>query len=310
MTAARVRPAIRSKIVIPLFAGKPSHPFVPLGHRTAGARSKGQGRPSAGACALPLTAASTLAGWWRSGDRTAWHYAVLILAGALSVCTGSGVAVAQSVPVERPAAAHPYAAHIADASQRFGIPEHWIRAVLRAESAGDVRAVSSAGAMGLMQVMPDTWAGLRVRHGLGRDPYDPRDNILAGTAYLREMFDRYGNVGAMLAAYNAGPGRYDEHLATGRALPAETRAYVAALAPILGGATATEAPSSAPPPPPDWREAPLFVMRPGDARAVAAPPPDAQSGDGRATVPARDPVDAESQGDSIFVADASGSGTP
>ena len=259
MTAARVRPAIRSKIVIPLFAEKPSHPSVPLGHRTAGARSKGQGRPSAGACALPLTAASTLAGWCRSGDRTAWHYAVLILAGALSVCAGSSVAV---------------------------------------------------GAMGLMQVMPDTWAGLRVRYSLGRDPYDQRDNILAGTAYLREMFDRYGNVAAMLAAYNAGPGRYDEYLATGRTLPAETRAYIAALAPILGGAAATEPPSSAPPPPPDWREAPLFVMRPGDARAVAAPPPDAQSGDGRATVPARDPAGAEPQGDSIFVADASGSGTP
>ena len=297
MTAARVRPAIRSKIIIPLFTDKPSHPSVPLGHRTAGARSEGQGRPSAGACALPLTAASTLAGWRRSGDRPAWHYAVLLLAGALSVCIGSGVAVAQSVPVERPAAAHPYAAHIAEASQRFAIPEHWIRAVLRAESAGDVRAISSAGAMGLMQVMPDTWAGLRVRHGLGRDPYDPRDNILAGTAYLREMFDRYGNVGAMLAAYNAGPGRYDEHLATGRILPAETRAYVAALAPILGGATATEAPSSAPPPPPDWREAPLFVMRPGDARAVAAPPSEVQTGDGRAR--------AEPQDDGIFVASAS-----
>ena len=279
MTAARVRPAIRSKIVIPLFAEKPSHPSVPLGHRTAGARSEGQGRPSAGACALPLTAASTLAGWCRSGDRTAWHYAVLILAGALSVCAGSGVAVAQSAPVERPAAAHPYAAHIAEASQRFGIPEHWIVAVLRAESAGDVRAVSSAGAMGLMQVMPDTWAGLRVRYGLGRDPYDPRDNILAGTAYLREMFDRYGNVAAMLAAYNAGPGRYDEYLATGRTLPAETRAYVAALAPILGGAAATEPPSSAPSPPPDWRESPMFVTRSTDAQTAPALPAEAQSGD-------------------------------
>ncbi|MBE7733753.1 lytic transglycosylase domain-containing protein [Devosia faecipullorum] len=310
MTAARVRPAIRFKIVIPLFAEKPSHPFVPLGHRTAGAHSEGQERPSAGACALPLTAASTLAGWCRSGDRPAWHYAVLLLAGALSVCIGSGVAVAQFVPVEHPAATHPHAAHIAEASQRFRIPEHWIRAVLRAESAGDVRAVSSAGAMGLMQVMPDTWTGLRVRYGLGRDPYDPRDNILAGTAYLREMFDRYGNVGAMLAAYNAGPGRYDEHRATGRPLPAETRAYVAALAQILGGAAPSDALLQPPAPPPNWREAPLFVMRPADKRAAAAPPSDAPSGDGSATVPARDPADAEPQGDSIFVADASRSGTP
>ena len=317
MTAARGRPTIRSKIGIPLFAKpcsrfkmlhrsilpaalppSPLTPFVPLGDQTADA------------CVLPLTAASTLAGWRRSGDRSAWHYAVLILAGALSVCAGSGVAVAQSVPVERPSVAHPYAAHIAEASQRFGIPEHWIRAVLRAESAGDLRAVSSAGAMGLMQVMPDTWAGLRIRYGLGRDPYDPRDNILAGTAYLREMFDRYGNVSAMLAAYNAGPGRYDEYLATDRTLPAETRAYVAALAPILGGAAPSDASLQPPAPPPDWREAPLFVMRPGDARAVAALPSEAQSGDGRTAVPARDPVDAEPRGDSIFVADASGSGMP
>ena len=296
--------------IIPLFAGTHSHPFVPLGDKTAGARSEGQGRPSAGACALPLTAASTLAGWRRSGDRPAWHYAVLLLAGALSVCIGSGVAVAQSAPVERPAAAHPYAAHIAEASQRFGIPEHWIRAVLRAESAGDVRAISSAGAMGLMQVMPDTWAGLRARHRLGRDPYQPRDNILAGTAYLREMWDRYGNVGAMLAAYNAGPGRYDEHRSTGRPLPAETRAYVAALAPILGGAAASEAPSSAPPPPPDWRDAPLFIMRPNDSQAIAAQPSDTQSGDARATVPVRDPAAMEPQDGSIFVARASVGDTP
>lgn len=296
--------------VIPLFAGYPSHPFVPLDDRTAGARSEGQGRPPAGACALPLTEASTVAGWRRCGDRAEWRCAVLLLAGALSVCAGSGVAVAQTVPVVRPVAADPYAAHIAEASRRFGIPERWIRAVLRAESAGDEGAVSSAGAMGLMQVMPDTWAGLRVRYRLGRDPYQPRDNIFAGTAYLREMWDRYGNVVAMLAAYNAGPGRYDEHRSTGRPLPIETRAYVAALAPILGGAAASDAPARQAAPPPDWREAPLFVLRPKDSRAAIIPSSETQSADARATVPVRDPTAAEPQDGSIFVARASVGDTP
>ncbi|KGJ05231.1 Transglycosylase SLT domain-containing protein [Paracoccus halophilus] len=301
---SRVIPALRT--LIPLFAERPFHPVVPLRRKTAGARSEGQGRRFAGACALPLTAASTLAGWSQSGDRAAWRYAVLLTAAMLSLGAGSTMAVAQSTPMVRTAAVDPHAAHIADAARRFGIPEHWIIAVLRTESVGDVRAVSSAGAMGLMQVMPDTWAGLRIRHRLGRDPYDPRDNILAGTAYLREMFDRYGNVAAMLAAYNAGPGRYDEYLATGRALPPETRAYVAALAPVLGG----EASPDAAPPPPGWREAPLFVTRSADARTVAAPPFGAQSGDDRATVPVRGPVDAEPETGSIFVARAEDGGTP
>jgi hypothetical protein len=291
-----------------LFAGTHSHPFVPLGDKTAGARSEGQGRPLAGASRAPFTVASTLAGWRHSGDRAAWRCAVLLLVGALSICAGPGVAAAQSASIARPAA-DPYAAHIAEASQRFGIPERWIRAVLRAESAGDVRAISAAGAMGLMQIMPDTWAALRVRYRLGRNPYNPRDNILAGTAYMREMWDRYGNVVAMLAAYNAGPARYDEHRSTGRPLPAETRAYVAALAPILSGTATSEAPSSAPPPP-DWRDAPLFIVRPNDSRASAAQPSDAQSGDARATVPVRDPTATESQDGSIFVARASVGDTP
>src|SRR3546814_12959328 len=102
---------------------------------------------------------------------------------------------------------HPCAVHIEEAVRRFGIPAAWIRAVMRAESAGDVRAISSAGAMGLMRIMPGTWAELRVRHRLGRNPYDPRDNILAGAAYLRELSDRYGSPG-FLAAYTAGPVRY------------------------------------------------------------------------------------------------------
>ena len=66
------------------------------------------------------------------------------------------------------------------------LPAAWIRAV-SVESNGDPRAVSPKGAMGLMQVMPDTWAALRVRYRLGRDPYDPHDNIMAGAAYIREI---------------------------------------------------------------------------------------------------------------------------
>lgn len=126
----------------------------------------------------------------------------------------------------------PFAAFVAEASRRFSVPEQWIRAVMHIESAAKPRARSARGAMGLMQVMPGTWKELRLRHRLGTDPYDPHDNILAGTAYLRELHDRYGTPG-FLAAYNAGPGRYERHLATGRPLPEETRAYVAVLAPAL-----------------------------------------------------------------------------
>jgi len=232
--------------------------------------------------------------------------ALLLFTALLSAGSGSMPAMAQVTPQPAPVTAHPHAAFIAEASQRFSIPEHWIRAVLGVESAGDVRAISSAGAMGLMQVMPDTWAGLRSRHGLGRDPYDPRDNILAGTAYLREMWDRYGNVAAMLAAYNAGPGRYDEHLATGRTLPAETRAYVATLAPVLGRATAPDVPTIVPPPPPDWREAPLFVAQSGGISAAVNQP----SSDIHATASLRDPAVQEPQDRGIFVALASDGDKP
>ncbi|MCR6631481.1 MAG: lytic transglycosylase domain-containing protein [Magnetospirillum sp.] len=121
---------------------------------------------------------------------------------------------------------------VAEAAHRFDIPEGWIDAVMAAESGGDPRAVSPKGAIGLMQLMPATWAELRPRHGLGDDHFDPRANILAGAAYLRQMRDRFGMPGAF-AAYHAGPGRYREHLLTGRPLPSETRAYLAALASAL-----------------------------------------------------------------------------
>ena len=118
-----------------------------------------------------------------------------------------------------------FVSHVDEAAERFAIPRNWIWAVMRTESAGQTHAVSPKGAMGLMQIMPQTWQILRQQHRLGADPFNPRDNILAGAAYLREMHDRYGFNG-FLAAYNAGPGRFDEHLKTGRPLPEETINYV------------------------------------------------------------------------------------
>lgn len=162
-------------------------------------------------------------------------------------------------PVIAPPAG-PWAAHIAEAARRFDVPERWIRAVMAAESVNDPAALSPKGAIGLMQVMPATWDELRAKHGLGDDPWRPRDNILAGTAYLREMHDRYGSVSAMLAAYNAGPGRYDSHLATGRALPAETVDYVAKIMPMIDG-TAPIRRSAGRPSSPLWSRAPLFAGR-------------------------------------------------
>ncbi|MCC0807675.1 lytic transglycosylase domain-containing protein [Methylobacterium sp. W2] len=205
---------------------------------------------------------------------------------------------AQPEPVQPPSQTDPHAAHIAEAAQRFGIPAAWIRAVMRVESANEARAISSKGAMGLMQIMPATWDDLRARHRLGRDPYDPRDNILAGAAYLRELHDRYGSPG-FLAAYNAGPGRYEEHL-SGRPLPAETRAYVATLAPLIGGGAITGAVAVAVADPLSWTRAPLFV-----AQAERTSPADpAQSNDTLAATPVRDLSAIAPQSGGLFVARA------
>lgn len=154
-----------------------------------------------------------------------------------------------------------FAKFIEEASGRFAVPARWIRAVMQVESSGDEHAISSRGAMGLMQIMPGTWVELSVRYGLGVDPFDARDNIFAGSAYLKEMHDRFGSAG-FLAAYHAGPARYEQHLATGRPLPQETTAYVAAARPLLvdrqGERAAIRIRRVAP-----WQEAPLFVERVG-----------------------------------------------
>jgi soluble lytic murein transglycosylase-like protein len=152
-----------------------------------------------------------------------------------------------------------FAGLIAEASTRFAVPASWIRAVMQVESGGDEHATSPRGAMGLMQLMPGTWVELSVRYGLGLGPFDPSDNILAGTAYLKEMHARFGSPG-FLAAYHAGPARYEQHLATGKSLPQETMAYVAAVTSVLaeeqGELTAVRTRRAVP-----WREAPLFIDR-------------------------------------------------
>jgi soluble lytic murein transglycosylase-like protein len=128
---------------------------------------------------------------------------------------------------------------ISEASIRFGIPPNWIERVIRAESGGratrEGRLVRSrVGAIGLMQLMPATWADMRQIYHLGADPDDPHDNIIAGTAYLRQMYDRFGYPG-LFAGYNAGPARYSLSLATGERLPTETVVYLANVTGIASG---------------------------------------------------------------------------
>jgi soluble lytic murein transglycosylase-like protein len=199
--------------------------------------------------------------------------ALTVVLGCAAASPADAQMLPSTSPVQAPRAAATIADFIVEASQRFGIPEGWIAAVMRAESAFDPRATSPKGAMGLMQLMPDTWAALRVRLGLGFDPYDPRDNTLAGAGYLRDLYDQFG-AGGFLAAYNAGPGRYLDFVTRGRPLPGETRAYVATVSSRIDHGTAAvpsiRAPAAVPSSPPG-----IFVALIGTATGAttAAPPP-------------------------------------
>jgi hypothetical protein len=177
--------------------------------------------------------------------------------GALDSCISSPGAGAAVAPRTRSPIVDRWGAYITEAAQRFGTPEAWVRAVMHAESQGIADATSPAGAIGLMQIMPQTYAGLRARYGLGANAYDPHDNIIGGTAYLSEMIGLFG-VPDFLAAYNAGPARLEDHLRRGRPLPEETQRYVAQIgdlpaesaplgeAPVLQSVTASGAASNAP----------------------------------------------------------------
>jgi hypothetical protein len=244
----------------------------------------------------PFTAAST-----PPGRRVRTRIVLLLLTGLISVCAPMRAVQAQAASAVWPANSDPYAAFVAEASQRFGVPAAWIRAVMRAESGGDQHAISSAGAMGLMQIMPDTWTDLRARYGFGRDPFDPHDNILAGAAFLREMHDRFGSPG-FLAAYNCGTTCYVDHIATGRPLPPETVAYVSEVLPLLGdpdAAMAALGPILGVIP---WTQASLFVHHfdgiTSAARVLSAIPSDG----GQASVPVRDVSAIEPQSEGLFVA--------
>lgn len=243
---------------IPLFGCMPHHSSVSAEIPAAAVRSSGPGRSVGRRAGVPpWKEASTVERWRTVG--TAACRAVLV---ATLVTMTNVAAMAQTAPsvalLQHHAINDSIAGFIAEGSRRFGMPAAWIRAVMRAESAGDARAVSSAGAMGLMQIMPNTWGELRARYGLGADPFDARDNIHAGAAYLRELHDRYGAPG-FLAAYHAGPGRYDEYLANGRPLPVETDAYLAEVILAIDGVSRDDRLVATDPL--AWTQAPLFVAR-------------------------------------------------
>jgi soluble lytic murein transglycosylase-like protein len=181
-----------------------------------------------------------------------------------TLCTAPS-AIAAGLPLSSAAnsaaAARPpqaFAGFVAEAVRRFHIPADWLAAIMRVESNGDARAISRKGAMGLMQIMPGTWSDLRTRYGLGVDPFDPHDNVMAGAAYLRELYDRFGPA-AFLAAYQAGPSRVLDVMAGRRTLGQGTRVYLnrlARLLPDLPDTAGALAADSAP----NWRTTGLFVV--------------------------------------------------
>lgn len=250
---------MKRPILLSLF-GRLASPFlVPAKTASAVARRRGRGRPhgrrplraslDGGEHGRTLVVVGSCARTSRASRAAACLFVAIV--GLELIAPRS--ARAQSVGLDRPLVV----ADITEASRRSGLPEAWIKAVAWVESGGASRAVSTKGAMGVMQIMPGTWQDLRVDLGLGSDPFDRRDNLVAGAVYLRRMLDRFGAQG-FLAAYNAGPTRYQAFLDGKRSLPSETVTYVARVqsrmgrdAPIVSPDRATTAA--------DWRASDLFV---------------------------------------------------
>jgi soluble lytic murein transglycosylase-like protein len=113
-----------------------------------------------------------------------------------------------------------YQSIISEASQKYGVPESLIKGIITAESAGKSTAQSSVGAKGLMQLMDGTAKALGVTNS-----YDPKQNIMAGTQYVKQQLDKFGSVDLAIAAYNAGPGNVSKY--DGIPPFKETQSYVA-----------------------------------------------------------------------------------
>ncbi|CDX24418.1 Lytic transglycosylase catalytic [Mesorhizobium sp. ORS 3324] len=234
--------------------------------------------------------------------------ALILLGGLCIACAIPAALLAQSPPAVTPSARNRYDTHIAEAAKRFRLPPTWIRAVLGAESAGDQRATSRKGAMGLMQIVPDTWSDLRVRYRLGGDPYDAHDNIIAGSAYIRELLDRYGSPG-WIAAYNAGPGRYEASL-QGRRLPRETLAYVAIVSSAIGSAGRAKLGSPAVSARDGWKYAPLFAAQPSGSPGDRSTQPERFRNDTSSAVPKKGSVDPAPRSIGLFVPKTSKKSAP
>jgi soluble lytic murein transglycosylase-like protein len=143
-------------------------------------------------------------------------FGILGVLGLLYGCSGAGY-LPYSAHALQPGEIHML---VSDASHNNGVPEGLVHAILMAESAGDPSAISTAGAQGLMQLMPGTSSGCGIAN-----PFDPMQNVECGTTYLRSLLVRYHNdVRLAVAAYNAGPGAVDRY----HGVPPypETRAYV------------------------------------------------------------------------------------
>jgi hypothetical protein len=176
---------------------------------------------------------------------------------------------------EKPAAKRPPTSEdicraVEQAAAESDLPVEFFARVIWQESRFNALAVSQKGAQGIAQFMPST-AGYR---GLA-DPFDPIQSLHFAAGYLRDLRDKYGNLGLAAASYNAGPGRVGEWLAGRKALPSETRNYVA----IITGWTADEWKSANPPKTSDTtipqgipcaRLANIILAHPAEARRIAA----------------------------------------